>query len=101
MFRQKKTLKDRLLGYLARRDHSPRELRQKLSKHADKPEEVTALLEWAHEHDLIKSDEELTATFSRYLNRRLKAHNQIKAALSAKGLPPPARDPEVEIQKAR
>ena len=97
----RKTLKERLVDYLARRDHSRRELKQKLSRHAETPEEVDAVITWADEHGYLKAPEQLTETFTRSLHRKLKGHRQIEVWLAAKGLPAPEKDSELELKKAQ
>jgi regulatory protein len=42
---RERSLRERALGFLARREHSRAELRRKLAPHAESPEELDALLE--------------------------------------------------------
>jgi len=41
---RERSLRERALGFLARREHSRTELRRKLAPHAESPEELDALL---------------------------------------------------------
>ncbi len=98
--RTKKSAKDRLLGYLARRDHSERELRQKLAQYHE-PSEIDTVLNWSHEHDLLLSPPELAEKFRDFLDRRNKSHLYTLGYLRTKGLPPVEKNPEREFQKAK
>lgn len=77
---------DRLVGYLARRDHSIRELRQKLSKYHE-AEEVISALEKAQERGYLVDGNTLAERASAQLLRRGKGPAHIRAYLKKKGLP--------------
>ena len=89
-----------MLGYLARRDHSERELRQKLAQYHS-PDEVDFALNWSHEHDLLLRPPELSEKFRNYLDRRNKSHLYTLGYLRSKGLPQVEKNPEMEFQKAK
>ena len=89
-----------MLGYLARRDHSEKELRQKLSAYHE-PGEVDHALAWSHEHELLLTPDALAEKFRSYLDRRYKSHLYTLGFLRAKGLPGVEKDPEMEFQKAK
>lgn len=96
----KKTLRDRLVGYLSRRDHSRRELERKLKPHAASPEEIQETIQWADDLQLLKPEAELSETFARWQHSRLKSHRQLQLHLRDKGLSAPPVDEELELKKA-
>lgn len=98
--RTKKSAKDRLLGHLGRRDHSEKELRQKLSQYHD-ADEIDFALTWAKENDLLLPPDELAEKFRDFLDRRNKSHLYTVGYLREKGLPSPEKNPEMEFQKAK
>lgn len=98
--RVKKSAKDRLLGYLGRRDHSERELRRKLSIYHE-PDEIDKVIEWSKEHELLLTPEKMAEKFREHLDRRNKSHLYTLGYLREKGLPAVAKDPEIEFQKAK
>lgn len=78
-------MRERALGFLARREHSRAELRRKLSPHAESPEELDALLE-----DLVQrkqlSESRFAEARARVMSRKFGA-TRIERDLRAKGIP--------------
>ena len=87
-----------LMGYLARRDHSVKELRDKL-KRKFTVEEVDRALETAHENGWLIPPEELAVKVAGELGRKGKGKIYIRNYLAQKGLPLVTADDEEELQK--
>ena len=81
---RERSLRERALGFLARREHSRAELRRKLAPHAESPEELDALLE-----DLIQrkflSESRFAEARAHVLTRKFGAA-RIAHDLRAKGV---------------
>ncbi len=81
----------RVIKLLSLRDHSEKELRQKLSKNFLKSE-IDEAIEFAKRHRLIPTtvaeSQKLAAQFARYYTQRRNGPIKINQALSQKGLPP-------------
>ncbi len=91
---------DKLVSYLAIRDHTEFELRKKLSKNFNF-DEISVALEFARENKLMKSPEELSEQLYHELSRKNKGYLYIVKYLRAKGLPHHAINREQELEKAR
>ncbi len=94
----------RMMDYLAIRDHSEHELREKMSESFE-PEEIDAAIEYGKNQGWIASDEvgqaALAAKTAELLHRKLKGAQYINQYLEEKGLPPIAVDFQRELEKAR
>lgn len=95
-----KTPSIKAMDYLARRDHSEKELIEKLSKHFPMEEIEPALAE-IKKRGWLLSPEELAHKVSQNLHRKNKGHLYIQHFLREKGLPRTEKDPEMEMAKAR
>ena len=93
------TARNKLMDYLARRDHSVKELRQKLSTHFT-GEEIDQALEYAKEHNWLLPPDELAEKVANRLHEKLKGRLFIDNYLREKGLPSVAFDDELEYEKA-
>ena len=91
---------DKLVSYLAIRDHTEFELKKKLSKNFSSIE-IEEALEFARENKLMKTPEELSEQVYHELSRKNKGYLYIVKYLRAKGLPHHAIDREQELEKAR
>lgn len=95
--------KHKLADFLARRDHSPRELKQKLSR-SYPPEEVNEAIAWAESKGWLPSDEESFQRFSSRVgemyHRRKKGIRYINSKLHSLGLPEIPSDHGRELEKA-
>lgn len=78
---------DRLVQMLSRRDHSEREIRNKLAKAQHSPEEIDAALETARSRKWLPDESVLATREAGRLARIGKSPQQIKSWLSKKGLP--------------
>lgn len=78
---------DRLIQMLSRRDHSEREIRNKLAKAQHTLEEIDTALEIARSRKWLPDELVLAAREAGRLGRIGKSPQQIKSWLSKKGLP--------------
>jgi len=78
---------DRLIQMLSRRDHSEREIRNKLAKAQHPAEEIDAALETARSRKWLPDESVLATREAGRLARIGKSPQQIKSWLSKKGLP--------------
>ena len=78
---------DRLVDYLARRDHSERELRDKLRKAEHPDHEIEAAIEEARARKWLPDESVLATREADRLARQGKSPQQIRVWLSKKGLP--------------
>ncbi len=96
----RKSARDKLMDFLARRDHSELELRQKLGR--DYPtDEVDMAIELARTRGWLLAPEALAERVTEQLNRKNKGTRYIQKFLKLRGLPFLARDSEQELEKAR
>ena len=114
--------KFRMMDLLAQRDHSEKELRQKLrnylrpKKTRYKPlpseekiaeimeqvvEAINEAIEYAKTHNWLAPPEKVSNSFGNSLHRRKKGIHYINQYLAQKGLPPIAVDSELAAQKAQ
>lgn len=89
-----------IMNLLARRDHSERELRQKLRRREFSSEEIERALEKARTQNWMADPEKLAERWAEQLHRKSKGIHYINSSLSEKGLPPVARDESLELEKA-
>lgn len=87
------------MDYLARRDHSEKELYEKLKKTFEETEIREALQE-IKERGWLIPEHELSEKVTQSLHRKNKGIHYIQQFLKKKGLPVTALDPEVEFEKA-
>lgn len=90
---------DRLVGYLSRRDHSVRELSQKLARYHDFDEVEAAILK-ADRLKLLPDPKDFAQRLSKHLLSRGKGKRYISAYLKKKGLPVIAVSEAAELEKA-
>lgn len=95
-----KTAWVKAMDYLARRDHSEKELAEKLSKDYE-PEEIERTLTEVRDRGWLLPPEELSKKVTEQMHRKNKGYLYISNFLVKKGLPPVSRDLEIELQKAR
>lgn len=92
--------RETLTRLLSIRDHSRRELKQKLSRKYS-AEATAEALEWAENHQLLREEAAISQVLSQQLDRQLKSHRQIGAQLMKKGLPPQKANRDLELEKIR
>lgn len=98
--RPRKSARDKLMDYLARRDHSEFELRKKLS-FTYTATEVDNAIQFARENRWLAEPDELSSRVTEQLNRKNKGARYIEKFLRSRGLPGTAKDPDEELRKAR
>lgn len=86
----------------ARRDHSEKELRERLEKNNKYQQEtVEQVIKEAWENKWLIPPEELSERVARYLHEKFKGHIYINQYLRKKGLPEVELNEDLEIQKAQ
>lgn len=97
----------KVMDLIAKRDHSEKELRQKLRKSFSRHQEGEALvelleeaIEFAKDHRFIGDPEELAGRMADMLHRRHKGIHYINNYLREKGLPSVSADSDLELEKA-
>lgn len=94
-----KTVWVKAMDYLAVRDHSEKELMEKLQKRYEL-EEILTTLEEMKQRGWILPPEELAEKVTHSLNRKNKGFLYIQAFLKQKGLPNTPKDLDLELEKA-
>jgi len=86
------------MDLIARRDHSERELVQKLTRAQHSTEEIAATIEELRERGWLPDPKILAEREADRLRRRGKSEAQIQAWLMKKGLPAAQRQAEAELE---
>ncbi len=89
-----------LMRYLAQRDHSVKELREKLRRKYN-AQEVDRAIEAAHENRWLLPPEELAEKVAEQLHAKGKGKNYIRRYLSLKGLPGVGIEESRELEKGK
>lgn len=92
--------KKKLMDFVARRDHTEKELRKKLSLRCE-PEVVEQTIAWAKTQNWLSSPEKLKTQFAEQLSRRGKGIRKINQKLKELGLESVKTDKDLEIEKAK
>lgn len=92
--------KKKIMDFVARRDHSEKELRTKLSLRCE-PEIVDQAIAWAKEQNWLAKPEVLKEKFAEQLSRRGKGIRKINQKLKELGLSSVKADKENEFEKAK
>lgn len=92
--------KKKIMDMVARRDHSEKEIRQKLSLHCEN-EIVEQALIWAQQKNWLASPESLKEKLADQLNKRGQGTHKINQKLVQMGLPSVQADPKLEFEKAK
>jgi regulatory protein len=100
MTNPQKTAWVKAMDYLARRDHSEKELIEKLSRFFPW-EEIEPVLQELKDRGWLLDPQELAAKVTESLHRKNKGYHYIQHFLRKKGLPGTAKDSEREWNKAR
>jgi regulatory protein len=91
---------DALTRYLALRDHSRAELRQKLSRRFD-GELVERLLTEAEDNGWLGDEQVIAERAAEAFQRRHKSRRYVEGQLRKRQLPLPPRDDEMELNSVR
>lgn len=92
--------KRKLMDLVARRDHSVKELRQKLLQRCE-PEIVDQVLQWAEQQNWLAPPEKIKNQIAEQLSRRGKGIRKINQKLKELGLDSVRADLEDEFEKAK
>ncbi len=87
------------MDYLARRDHSVTELKEKLGRFFEETE-IDETIEEMKSRGWILPPEELSQKVAKNLHQKSKGIYYINQYLQKKGLPPVDKDPTLEFDKA-
>ena len=90
-----------VVDLLSRREHSEKELKQKLKKREFSNEEIEQALQKAKDHHLLGKPEEVAERFANQLHRKNQGIHFVNNTLREKGLPSVGRDEELELEKAK
>ncbi|AGH94772.1 regulatory protein RecX [Pseudobdellovibrio exovorus] len=92
--------KRKLMDFVARRDHSEKELSQKLARYCES-DIVQQTITWAREQNWLSAPETLQQQFATQLGRRGKGIHNINQKLKELGLESVKADFDNELEKAR
>lgn len=98
---KKKSALEKIVDYLSVRDHSEKEIRDKLATKEFDPDEIDDGLELAQEQGLIVEPTKLSENVSEQLNRKQKGILYINQYLESKGLPSVHPNWDLETEKAK
>ncbi len=87
------------MDYLARRDHSEKELVTKLSQRGYHFEEIQKGLDYVRNRGWLFPADELALKYTESLHQKGKSFQYIRKQLLQKGLPVPSYDLEREVEK--
>jgi regulatory protein len=91
----------KIVDLLSRRDHSVKELQQKLKQKSFDSVTIEKAIQWASERKYIRPPAELSQLLADQLLRRGKGRHYIQQYLKKRGLPPPVElDRDTELHKA-
>ncbi len=93
-------VREKIIYYLSRRDHSTKELQQKLRLKKYSSQEIIDGIQWAEERGYLSSPDHTAEVMSRGLHRKKKGILYINQYLNSKGLPSIETDWELEYTKA-
>lgn len=100
-----RSARNKMMDFLARRDHSEKEIRKKLKEREFTPEEIEKAITYGRENNWLPNSESEATKLSEQMARGLHHKNKgiiyINHFLSQKGLPPISTDEDLEIEKAR
>lgn len=92
--------KKKIMDLVAGRDHSEKELREKLASRCE-PEIIDQAISWANQQNWLASADFLTEKIADQLGRRGKGIHNINEKLHELGLPSVTIDAETELEKAK
>lgn len=93
-------VREKIVYYLSRRNHSEKELAQKLRLKKYSSSEIQEGIKWAIDIGYITPPDQTSEAMARSLHRKNKGILYINQYLKAKGLPPQSTDWELELKKA-
>lgn len=98
----RKPCQHRMMDFLAKRNYSEKELRQKLTRsyYQYTEDEINEAIQYAKDHNYLLPPEELSRRIALQLHQKNKGFLYINNYLREKGLPPVNKDSDLEIRKA-
>ena len=98
----RKPCQHRMMDFLAKRNYSEKELRQKLARsyYQYNEDEINEAIQYAKDHNYLLPPEELSQRVALQLHQKNKGFLYINNYLREKGLPPINKDSDLEINKA-
>lgn len=97
------TARNKMMDYLAQRDHSEKEIRKKLASFFNK-EDIDLAVQFGKENGWLPNSPEdlqrLSKKYSSTLSRKKKGIKYIQSKLKEIGLPEVEFDPQLELEKA-
>lgn len=99
--RPNKSAYEKSIDFLAKRDHSEKELREKLEQRQYTVEEIQDAIDELHERNYILPPEVLAGKVARILKERGKGLRYIVQYLGKKGLPPVDITTEEEFERGK
>lgn len=94
-------IREKIVYYLHRRDHSAKELQQKLKRFEYPADLILTGIEWAKERGYLGDPQRLSERHVERLQKKKKGQKYIQNYLSQKGLPPARIDTDEELSNAR
>ena len=91
---------DKCIDFLAQRDHSELELREKLFDRSYSEEEIETAIEKLHDRNYLLAPEVLAEKVASAQSRRGKGNRYIQNYLKKKGLPEHQIDLDLEVEQA-
>lgn len=98
--RPRMPVREKIMEYLAARDHSERELIRKLKRREYEMEEIRVAIDQVAEAGWLKPPEQLSEQVANSLSRKKKGISYINNYLRERGLPPVKPDFDNELRKA-
>lgn len=98
---KKKSALEKIVDFLSVRDHSEKEIRNKLTQKEFESDEIEEGLELAQEQGLMLDPKVYAQNLSEQLSRKHKGILYINQYLASKGLPPVSVSWELELEKAK
>ena len=99
--KKKKSAFEKIIDFLSVRDHSEKEIRNKLTSKQFEAEDIDEGIEMAQEQGLIVEPLKLSENVSEQLNRKHKGILYINQYLESKGLPCVHPNWNLEVEKAK
>lgn len=97
--RPNKSAYEKSIDFLARRDHSEKELSEKLQQRQYTEDEINEAIEELWERNYLLPPKELAEKMARNLNEKGKGIHYIQQYLQKKGLPKVFSEPDFEVEK--
>lgn len=94
-------IKKKIMDLLARRDHSEKELRQKLREKFEDFDAIEKAITFVKDRNWLGDPQKLAEQMANMLHRKNKGVRYIQNYLKQKGLPMPSFNEDLELEKAK